>query len=37
VLWTQGRRDEAQRIWDEALKSSPDNDVLQGTVKRLRK
>jgi tetratricopeptide (TPR) repeat protein len=37
VLWTQGRRDEAQRIWDEALKASPDNEVLQGTVKRLRK
>jgi tetratricopeptide (TPR) repeat protein len=37
VLWTQGRRDEAQRIWDDALKASPDNGVLQGTVKRLRK
>ena len=37
VLWTRGQRDEAQRIWDEALKSSPDNEVLQGTVKRLRK
>jgi tetratricopeptide (TPR) repeat protein len=36
VLWTQGRRDEALRIWDEALKASPDNEVLQGTVKRLR-
>ncbi|MBY0438072.1 MAG: tetratricopeptide repeat protein [Burkholderiales bacterium] len=37
VLWSEGRRDEAQRIWDEALKSSPGNEVLQGTVKRLRK
>ena len=37
VLWNQGRRDEAQRIWDDALKASPDNEVLQGTVKRLRK
>jgi tetratricopeptide (TPR) repeat protein len=37
VLWTQGQRDEARRIWDEALKASPDNEVLQGTVKRLRK
>jgi tetratricopeptide (TPR) repeat protein len=37
VLWSQGQRDEAQRIWNEALKASPDNDTLQGTVKRLRK
>jgi len=36
VLWSLGQRDEARRIWDEALKSSPDNEVLQGTVKRLR-
>jgi tetratricopeptide (TPR) repeat protein len=35
VLWTLGQRDEARRIWVEALKSSPDNEVLQGTVKRL--
>jgi tetratricopeptide (TPR) repeat protein len=37
VLWSQGQREEAQRIWDDALKASPDNEVLQGTVKRLRK
>ncbi|MCX7200050.1 MAG: tetratricopeptide repeat protein [Proteobacteria bacterium] len=37
VLWTQGRHDEARLIWDEALKANPDNEVLQGTVKRLRK
>ncbi|MBC7778669.1 MAG: tetratricopeptide repeat protein [Proteobacteria bacterium] len=37
VLWTQGQRDDANRIWDEALKANPDNDALRGTVKRLRK
>jgi len=34
VLWMQGDKDEARRIWDEALKASPDNEALQKTVKR---
>jgi tetratricopeptide (TPR) repeat protein len=37
VLWSQGEQDAAVAVWEEALKASPDNDVLQGTVKRLRK
>lgn len=37
VLWMMGRRQDAERIWDEALKSHPDNDTLQKTVKRLRR
>lgn len=37
VLWSQGQREEALRIWEDALKASPDNEVLQGTVNRLRK
>ena len=37
VLWMLGRRDEANRIWEEALKTGPDNDTLQKTLKRLRK
>ncbi len=37
VLWSRGQLDEARRVWDEALKANPENDVLQGTVKRLRK
>jgi hypothetical protein len=37
VLWMQGERDEARRIWDEALKSGPENETLQKTIKRLRK
>ena len=37
VLWMLGERDEAQRIWDEALKSAPDNETLQKTIQRLRK
>jgi tetratricopeptide (TPR) repeat protein len=37
VLWMLGERDEARRIWDESLKSGPDNETLQKTIKRLRK
>ena len=34
VLWELGERDEARRIWQEALKASPENESLQKTVKR---
>ncbi len=34
VLWLLGERDEARRIWQEALKASPDNESLQKTIKR---
>jgi tetratricopeptide (TPR) repeat protein len=34
VLWVLGERDEARRIWQEALKLSPENDTLQKTLKR---
>jgi tetratricopeptide (TPR) repeat protein len=37
VLWVLGERDEARRIWDEALKAGPENETLQKTLKRLRK
>jgi len=34
VLWADGKRDEAQKIWSNLLKQSPENDTLQSTVKR---
>ena len=34
VLWALGERDEARRIWHEALKASPENETLQKTLKR---
>jgi tetratricopeptide (TPR) repeat protein len=37
VLWVMGERAEAERVWQEALKSHPDNETLQKTVKRLRR
>ncbi|HEX5092556.1 MAG TPA: tetratricopeptide repeat protein [Burkholderiales bacterium] len=37
VLWAMGDRAEAERVWQEALKSHPENEVLQNTVKRLRR
>ena len=36
VLWTLNERDEARKIWAESLKSHPDNELLQGTVKRFQ-
>jgi tetratricopeptide (TPR) repeat protein len=36
VLWMSGQRDEAKRVWDEALKNHPDNEALQKAVKRFR-
>lgn len=37
VLWVLGRRDEARKVWDEALKKAPDNETLARTVQRLGK
>jgi tetratricopeptide (TPR) repeat protein len=37
VLWVMGERSEANRIWQESLKSAPDNETLQKTIKRLRR
>jgi tetratricopeptide (TPR) repeat protein len=37
VLWAMGERLEAERVWQEALKSHPENELLQKTVKRLRR
>lgn len=36
VLWSQGQRDQALKIWREGLMLSADNETLQGTLKRLR-
>jgi tetratricopeptide (TPR) repeat protein len=37
VLWQMGNRAEANRVWEESLKSSPDNDSLRQTIQRFRK
>jgi tetratricopeptide (TPR) repeat protein len=37
VLWAMGDKSEANRVWNESLKSAPDNETLQKTIKRLRK
>ena len=34
VLWQSGERDEARRIWQESLKSAPENETLAKTLKR---
>jgi tetratricopeptide (TPR) repeat protein len=37
VLWVMGERKEADRIWQESLKTAPENETLLKTIKRLRK
>jgi tetratricopeptide (TPR) repeat protein len=34
VLWVQGQRAEALRIWNGSLKAHPGNEVLQGVIKK---
>lgn len=36
VLWTLGERSEAERVWGDASKESPDNETLANTIKRLK-
>lgn len=35
VLWAQGRKDEARKIWGDQLKAQPDSDILKKTMARL--
>lgn len=37
VLWVLGRHADARKVWDEALKKSPENETLTKTVQRLGK
>jgi tetratricopeptide (TPR) repeat protein len=34
VLWVLGRKDEARQTWGDAMKTSPGNEVLVGTVRK---
>lgn len=34
VLWKQGEKEAAKKIWQTALKSDPDNEVLLKTIKK---
>ncbi len=37
VLWMMGERGEADRIWKQSLDSSPENETLLNTIKRLKR
>lgn len=34
LLWADGQREQAQKIWSDVLKEHPKNEVLQNTIKR---
>jgi len=36
VLWALGERSEAERVWGDATRESPDNETLANTIKRLK-
>jgi tetratricopeptide (TPR) repeat protein len=37
VLWVMGDRGEADKVWKQSLDSSPDNETLLNTIKRLKR
>jgi predicted Zn-dependent protease len=36
VLWKQGQQEEARKVWGEALKAFPDNDILLATANKFK-
>ncbi len=36
VMWAHGQRDDASNLWQSSLKSHPQNEVLQETLRRLK-
>ncbi|HUQ25848.1 MAG TPA: tetratricopeptide repeat protein [Burkholderiales bacterium] len=36
VLWQLGQRDEARRVWQESVKTAPENETLLKTIKKFR-
>jgi len=37
VLWAMGERAEAERVWGDATRESPDNETLANTIRRLKR
>src|SRR5229473_2855706 len=37
VLWALGERAEAERVWGEATRETPDNETLLNTIKRFKR
>src|SRR6266705_803888 len=37
VLWAMGARAEAERVWGDATRESPDNETLANTIRRLKR
>ncbi len=36
ILWTQGKKDDAEAVWENSLNRYPSNEVLKETTNRLR-
>jgi len=36
VLWVMGNRQEAENIWNRALRETPDSEALNGVIKKFK-
>jgi hypothetical protein len=36
VLWVTGDRHEAESVWNRALRETPDNESLNGIIKKFK-
>jgi hypothetical protein len=36
VLWVTGQRNEAESVWNRALRSTPDNESLLDVIKKFK-
>jgi tetratricopeptide (TPR) repeat protein len=34
VLWAQGKKEEARKVWSDSLKEHPENELLNATIKK---
>jgi Flp pilus assembly protein TadD len=37
VLWVKGQQTEAEKVWRDASRENPDNELLQATMKRFQR
>jgi predicted negative regulator of RcsB-dependent stress response len=37
VLWVKGQQTEAEKVWRDASRDNPDNELLQATMKRFER
>jgi len=36
VLWMMGHREQAHKVWEDAMQAKPDSAILRATVERMK-